>query len=53
LDGTRVVNYAQSDSLEAAQAVIERLRRSGFLDRNRQFGEPHPGLYEVVNTFER
>jgi hypothetical protein len=53
LDGTRVVNYAQSESLEAAQAVIERLRRGGFLERNRAFGEPHPGLYEVVATFER
>ena len=53
LDGTRVVNYAQSESVEAAQAVIERLRAGGFLDRNRDFGEAHPGLYEVVATFER
>ena len=53
LDGTRVVNYAQSESLEAANAVIERLKQGGFLDRNREFGEAHPGLYEVVATFER
>jgi quinol monooxygenase YgiN len=53
LDGTRVVNYAQSESIEAAQAVIERLKAGGFLDRNRDFGEAHPGLYEVVATFER
>jgi len=53
LDGTRVVNYAQSESVAAAQLVIERLRAGGFLDRNRDLGEAHPGLYEVVATFER
>jgi hypothetical protein len=53
LDGTRVVNYAQSESIEAAQAVIERLKAGGFLDRDRDLGEAHPGLYEVVATFER
>jgi hypothetical protein len=52
-DGTRVVNYAQSDSIEAAQRVIERLRAAGFLDRNAQYGEAHPGLYDVVFTMER
>src|ERR1700735_1308823 len=44
LDGTRVVNYAQSESLEAAHAVIERLMAGGFIDRNRAIGEAHPGL---------
>lgn len=53
LDGMRVVNYAQSASLEAAQAVIARLRREGFIDRNRAYGEAHPGLYEVVFSLER
>ena len=53
LDGSRVVNYAQTDSLEAAQAVIVRLAEAGYLERNKAFGEPHPGLYEVVKTFER
>lgn len=53
LDGTRVVNYAQTESPEAARAVIARLAEAGFLDRNKQFGEAHPGLYEVVRTFER
>lgn len=53
LDGTRVVNYAQSESLAAAQAVIARLKAGGFIDRNRTFAEAHPGLYEVVATFER
>jgi len=53
LDGTRVVNYAQTESLDAARAVIERLTKGGFIDRNRRFGEAHPGLYEVAMTFER
>jgi len=53
LDGTRIVNYAQSESLAAAEAVIDRLRRAGFLDRNKAYGEAHPGLYEVVATYSR
>lgn len=53
LDGTRVVNYAQSQDLAAAKAVIARLIREGYIDRNRAFGEAHPGLYEVTATFER
>lgn len=53
LDGMRVVNYAQSASLEAVQAVIARLRREGFIDRNRAYGEAHPGLYEVTFSLER
>ncbi len=52
-DGTRVVNYAQSENDEAAQRVIERLRRAGFLDRNKALGESHPGLYDVVFTLDR
>jgi antibiotic biosynthesis monooxygenase (ABM) superfamily enzyme len=53
LDGTRVVNYAQSENLDAAQRIIERLREGGWLDRNRAFGEAHPGLYDVVFTLEK
>jgi hypothetical protein len=52
-DGMRVVNYAQSESPEAAQAVIERLRSNGFLTRNTALGEAHPGLYDVVFTLDR
>jgi hypothetical protein len=52
-DGTRVVNYAQSDSLASAELVIERLRHAGFLDRNAGYGQAHPGLYDVVFTHER
>jgi len=52
-DGTRVVNYAQSENLEAAQRIIERLRKGGWLERNKSLGEAHPGLYEVVFTLEK
>jgi hypothetical protein len=52
-DGTRVVNYAQSDSLQSAMLVIDRLRQAGFLDRNAKYGQAHPGLYDVVFTLER
>lgn len=53
LDGTRVVNYAQSADREAAQRVIKHLMAHGLIDRNKAFGEAHPGLYEVVFTLER
>ncbi len=52
LDGTRVANYAQSADLTAAEAVIVRLRDAGMIARNAGFGSAHPGLYEVVRTFE-
>lgn len=52
-DGTRVVNYAQSESLDAAMLIIQRLRDGGFLERNKALGEAHPGLYDVVFTLER
>jgi hypothetical protein len=53
VDGTRVVNYAQSESVEAAQTVMSRLRTAGFLDRNAALGVAHPGLYDVAYTLER
>ncbi|WP_029112077.1 antibiotic biosynthesis monooxygenase [Mycobacterium sp. URHB0044] len=53
VDGTRVVNYAQSESLEAAQRIIERLRDGGWLERNKSLGKAEPGLYEVVFTLDR
>lgn len=52
-DGSRVVNYAQSENLDAAKRIIERLRAGGFLDRNKSLGEAHPGLYDVVFTLDR
>jgi hypothetical protein len=52
-DGTRVVNYAQSENMEAALRVIERLRAAGFFARNQALGEAHPGLYDVVFTLEK
>ena len=53
LDGTRVVNYAQSRDMESSQRVIEALRTAGYLERNKLLGEAHPGLYEVVATLEQ
>jgi hypothetical protein len=53
LDGTRVVNYAQSNSLASAEAVVTQLKMAGFLERNKAYGEAHPGLYEVVATYSR
>lgn len=52
-DGTRVVNYAQSESFDAATRIIERLRDAGWLERNKALGEAHPGLYDVVFTLKR
>jgi hypothetical protein len=51
-DGTRVVNYAQSESLDAARRVIDRLRDAGLLD-HKGLGEANPGLYDVVFALER
>ncbi len=53
LDGTRVVNYAQCESHEAWEAVMEKLKAGNFLERNKKLGEAHPGLYEVVYTLEK
>lgn len=53
LDGTRVVNYAQSADEDAARRVIEHLTCRGLIQGNRAYGEARPGLYEVVFTLER
>jgi heme-degrading monooxygenase HmoA len=53
LDGTRVVNYAQSEDLDAAQRVIQHLKSQGMLEGNKAFGQAHPGLYEVSFTLGR
>lgn len=53
LDGTRVVNYAQSADLDAARRVIEHLKAKGMIQGNKAYGEAHPGLYEVAFTLER
>lgn len=52
LDGTRIVNYAQSDSLDASKRIIDRLREEGYLQRNQALAVANPGLYEVVRTLE-
>jgi hypothetical protein len=53
LDGTRVVNYAQSAGRDGARRVFEHLEAKGLIEGNKQFGEAHPGLYEVVFTLSR
>ncbi|WP_088343189.1 MULTISPECIES: antibiotic biosynthesis monooxygenase family protein [Rhodomicrobium] len=53
LDGTRVVNYAQSANLEAARRVFDHLQSKGLIDGNKRYGEAHPGLYEVAFTLDR
>jgi heme-degrading monooxygenase HmoA len=53
LDGTRVVNYAQTENLDAARRVIEHLKAKGLLEGNRAYGEAHPGLYTVAFTLDR
>lgn len=53
LDGTRVVNYAQSVDLDAAKRVFDHLNARGLIEGNRRYGEAHPGLYEVSFTLER
>lgn len=53
VDGTRVVNYAQSEDLDAAQRVIQHLKSRGMLEGNKAFGQAQPGLYEVSFTLDR
>lgn len=53
VDGTRVVNYAQSIDLDAARRVFEHLTAKGLIEGNKRYGEAHPGLYEVAFTLER
>ncbi|GHH43777.1 antibiotic biosynthesis monooxygenase family protein [Lentzea cavernae] len=53
LDGTRVVNYAQSESHDAAQRVFQHLKSRGMIEGNKAFGQAHPGLYEVSFTLDR
>ena len=52
LDGTRVVNSAQSANEQAAQDVIDHLKAKGLIDGNKSYGAAHPGLYEVVFALE-
>jgi heme-degrading monooxygenase HmoA len=52
LDGTRVTNYAQSQDMDAAARVVQHLHAKGMIKANRQYGEAHPGLYEVVFALE-
>ena len=50
LDGSRVVNYAQCETMQSWEAVMRRLREHGFLERSKRLATANPGLYEVVYT---
>ncbi|MFE3054834.1 antibiotic biosynthesis monooxygenase family protein [Nocardia sp. NPDC059239] len=52
LDGTRVVNYAQSEDIDAARRVIEHLTNEGLIQGNKAFGNAGPGLYQVKFTLD-
>jgi len=52
-DGTRVVNYVQYESREAAQAVLKHLAAGGYLKRNTDLGKVAPGQYDVVYTLDK
>jgi len=52
LDGKSVVNYAQSESMEAQANIFKELSEKGIIDKGHQYGEAHPGLYETVYTLE-
>jgi hypothetical protein len=49
-DGSKVINYVQFASHEAAQAVLKHLAAGGYLQRNTSLGTVVPGQYEVVYT---
>ena len=52
-DGTRVVNYVQYESREAAQAVLKHLAAGGYLKRNTELGTVAPGRYDVAYTLDK
>ncbi|MGD0430262.1 MAG: antibiotic biosynthesis monooxygenase family protein [Acetobacteraceae bacterium] len=52
-DGTKVVNYVQFASHEAAQAVLRQIAAAGYLKRNTDLGMVAPGQYEVVHTVDK
>lgn len=49
-DGSKVINYVQFASHDAAQAVLRHLAAGGYLQRNTSLGPVAPGQYEVVYT---
>ncbi|HMH16789.1 MAG TPA: antibiotic biosynthesis monooxygenase [Burkholderiales bacterium] len=49
-DGSKVINYVQFASHEAAQAVLRHLAAGGYLQRNTSLGTAAVGQYEVVYT---
>ena len=52
-NGTRVVNYVQYESRDAAQAVLKHLAAGGYLKRNTELGAVAPGRYDVAYTLDK
>jgi hypothetical protein len=52
IDGKSVVNYAQAESLKAQERIFKELSEKGIIEKGHQFGDAHPGLYEVIYTLE-
>ena len=50
LDGTKVINYAQWDSVESFRASIRDPDAASYFATLAQFGEPDPVLCEVVSV---
>ena len=48
LDGTRVTNYAQAADHAAWEAIVEKLRSSGYFERFQNLARPNPCLYHCV-----
>lgn len=49
-DGTKVTNYIQFESSEAARRVTTKLLELGYIKRNTALGRVAPGEYEVAFT---
>ena len=48
-----MVNYAQCESYDTWETVMEKLRDGGYLQRNKELGAASPGLYDVVYTLDK
>jgi imidazolonepropionase-like amidohydrolase len=54
VDGARVANYAQWETVEALQAMLENSDAKERIDRSAEIAESFdPGLYNVVSVHHR
>jgi quinol monooxygenase YgiN len=52
-DGTRVVNYAQWESMESFEAMLRNPDAQKHMARAYQLSRPEPHLYEVVSIYTK